>query len=106
MVNLIEKLQEWYASQCEADDTVGKTPWQHRYGLSIYTLDNPAWNVGIDLAGTSLSGVTMEAINIDNSEDDWLICSIHDDRFGAVGDPSKLAAILELFFQLEPVPKE
>jgi hypothetical protein len=98
------KLQEWFAAQCEDLAEVGelRTPWQHRYGITIDTLDNPAWNVGIDLAGTELDGVDMPEYRVDNGDDDWVICNIHDNRFGGVGDPSKLVVILYQFFQLRP----
>jgi hypothetical protein len=37
-MGLIEQIQGWYAAQCNGD-------WEHRYGVSIDTLDNPGWSV-------------------------------------------------------------
>jgi len=100
MADLVHLLQKWYAEQCEDDVAPGQTPWQHRYGVSISTFDNPAWNIRIDLAGTRMSGASMTPIDIDNGDEDWITCHIVDDTFCGIGDPSKLATILEAFFQI------
>lgn len=89
------KLQKWYAAQCNGE-------WEHRYGITISTSDNPAWNVGIDLAGTTLEGAILPQYTEDNGDDDWFMCNIIDNKFNAVGDPSKLVVILNQFFQLVP----
>ena len=102
MSDELARLQKWYAAQCEdLDDVEGnRAPWQHRYGISISTFDNPAWNIRIDLGGTALEGISMIPINIDNSETDWFLCNIIDDQFSGVGDPFKLTVILNIFFDL------
>ncbi|MBC7528310.1 MAG: immunity 53 family protein [Chthonomonadaceae bacterium] len=100
MANELEKLQSWYAAQCEEMDDSGVVPWQHRYGIGISTSDNPAWNVGIELTGTDMEGATMSTIKIYNTAEDWYQCNIQKDMFHGVGDPSKLVTILEVFFQL------
>jgi hypothetical protein len=57
MKDILTWLQAWFLSQC--NDT-----WEHSYGIKIDTLDNPGWEVVIDLAGTSCDSKTMDAIAI------------------------------------------
>jgi hypothetical protein len=45
-------LQAWYASQCNGD-------WEHEYGVSIETLDNPGWLLKLDLQETGMDGLTF-----------------------------------------------
>ena len=88
--SLLEWLQEWYARQCDGD-------WEHQYGVTIDTLDNPGWRVKIDITDTVLAGQSLERVRVDNSETDWLFYWVENDRFEAVGDPTKLSTILEIF---------
>ena len=103
MSNELIKLQKWYSAQCQPIDGVlsGQTPWQDRYGISISTSDNPAWNVDIDLAGTPLEGTAIPAYNINNGDADWVRCHIIDNHYYGIGDPSKLTVILNYFFQFQ-----
>jgi hypothetical protein len=86
-------LQEWYSAHCDGD-------WEHTNGVSIGTIDNPGWSVGIDLKGTSAHSLTMAPYKNDLGDDDWIVCQAQDGRFSGLGDPTKLTAILECFRQL------
>lgn len=46
-MNVLQEIQSWYISNCNGD-------WEHSFGVSIDTLDNPGWSVRIDLADTGL----------------------------------------------------
>lgn len=94
-MNIIERIQQWYSDQCNGE-------WEHQYGVSIDTLDNPGWSVSIDLAGTSLDSVSMAPSKCNKGEDDWLFCEVRDGKFVGTGDPSKLNIILESFVSLLP----
>lgn len=89
----IEKLQQWYASQCNGD-------WEHSYGVHIDTLDNPGWRVAITIEDTDLEEVTMPQIEQDAGDSDWVRCWIEDKKFQGVGDPTKLNFILAKFHEL------
>jgi|GEM_PF-3181522 len=39
-MNVFTELTNWYQNQCDGD-------WEHKYGVSIETLDNPGWIVKI-----------------------------------------------------------
>lgn len=95
------RLSEWYRSQCDGY-------WEHKYGVSIGTLDNPGWCVCIDLTGTDyqidlFKPYEKESPVPENEwepvQEDWVICSLSEDRtqFIAHGDERKLEFILQYF---------
>ncbi len=97
-MNTIEKIQDWYAAQCNGD-------WEHYYGVAIDTLDNPGWSVSIDLVGSNLESVAMQPYKHDNGAHDWVFCEIRDGKFTGNGDASKLNIILEVFIKLLASPE-
>ena len=96
-VNSIEWLQTWYLAQCNGE-------WEHQFGVSVETLDNPGWKVKIDLTGTPLQDLPMEdiafgAINhvgLDGNQD-WLNCKIEGNCFKGAGGPLSLLRICDAF---------
>lgn len=92
-MDTIQKFQTWYHNQCDGT-------WEHQYGVSIDTLDNPGWVVLVDLVGTDMQSVQMEPIIEENTEDDWLHCKIVDGKFVGNGGPLNLDAILRIFLAL------
>jgi hypothetical protein len=93
MEDLLLRLQRWYATQCDSD-------WEHRFGVRIDTLDNPGWQVRIDLEQTILEGRAFEPIEHGvekESSNDWHRVWIENGKFQAAGDPSKLAFFLKTF---------
>lgn len=62
-------LAEWYAMQCNGD-------WEHSYGVSIETLDNPGWSIKIDLSDTALVGRHFQDKIVNRSDHDWLVCKV------------------------------
>jgi hypothetical protein len=93
MNNILPWIQHWYASQCNGH-------WEHGYGITIKTLDNPGWNIAIDLSETSLEGTEIEYESIEQSETDWYAVYIKDSIFSAHGDPTKLEFLLNKFKEL------
>ncbi|HKX28891.1 MAG TPA: immunity 53 family protein [Blastocatellia bacterium] len=92
-MDVIEKIQSWYASQCDGD-------WEHQFGVTIDTLDNPGWSVKIDLVRTSLENVSVDPLKKDHGDQDWIFCEVRNNEFLGAGDPSKLRQILEFFITL------
>jgi hypothetical protein len=93
-MDVLDRIQAWHKQQCDR----GRDP-----SLGVYietTEDKPGWSVRIDLAGTPLSGLTLEPYREGATERDWLAYRIKDDRFEAVGDPTKLQALLFAFLEL------
>ena len=69
MMNELQRLQKWYLAQCNGD-------WEHQYGVTIGTLDNPGWWLRIELADTNLETVVFPEISIERSKTDWVHCKI------------------------------
>ncbi|MBK9731538.1 MAG: immunity 53 family protein [Chitinophagaceae bacterium] len=85
----LTRIQKWYQTNCNND-------WEHRYGFTISTLDNPGWVIKIDLAETSLENLQFER-NIANGRFDWLTIKVIDSVFECYCDPSKLDEVLRIF---------
>ena len=83
-------LQTWYASNCDGD-------WEHSFGVTIGTLDNPGWSVTIDLEETNLEDKSFESFEKEDSEEQWIHCSVKDRKFLGAGDETRLEEILRIF---------
>ena len=88
-VTFVTRLQNWYLTNCDGD-------WEHTYGISIDTLDNPGWIMKFDLADTCLQDLQYNK-QINNGTFDWLFIKVADKVLEASGDPSKLTTILTIF---------
>jgi hypothetical protein len=104
--NLISWLQNWYTAQCDGD-------WEHHYGITIGTLDNPGWYVVINLVETSLETATFEPVERHRSEEDWVECRLVEAeaegkwigdvgglQYRGAGGPHNLLEILHIFREL------
>lgn len=91
-MSTLQKLQEWFASQCNGD-------WEHGSGIKIETLDNPGWSVFINLEDTRLAGKAFEPLEIELSEENWLFCSVEKQVFKIACGPRSLEEGLKVFLQ-------
>ena len=99
MSDLIPRLQEWYASQCDGD-------WEHSEGVEIGTVDNPGWSLRVSLVDTPLEGVSFEEVKELASETDWIHCIVRENRWEGYGDPRRLEELLRRFLDwAEPVSR-
>ncbi|WP_052848174.1 immunity 53 family protein [Streptomyces avicenniae] len=89
MGEALSRLQEWYSSACDGD-------WEHEFGISIQTLDNPGWSLEIDLSETPLEGRRFACKNTD-SESSWFFVESNGSRFNAACDPHSLERVIEIF---------
>ena len=85
-------LQIWYDSNCNGE-------WEHEYGISISTVDNPGWAVSIPLAETSLESRSFVPVEFSTSRDDWLHCRVSESKFLGDGDSMKLYEIVRMFVE-------
>ena len=90
---MIKWLQQWYADNCNGE-------WENTYGIAIGTIGKPGWAVSIDLTNTSLEGVSVPDHFHETSDSDWMGYSVAQNVFEAVGDPSKLERIIEVFREI------
>ncbi|MCP5347672.1 MAG: immunity 53 family protein [Gammaproteobacteria bacterium] len=95
-MSILQELQEWYLSQCNED-------WEHTYGVSIGTLDNPGWSLEVELTDTGLEDLEFKEQSCGVGEDaessgnDWMICKVKENIFIGYGGPRKLEEIIAVF---------
>jgi len=87
---LLAWLEAWYQSQANGE-------WEHAYGIRVTTLDNPGWNLRVDLAHTALEGKHLNPVRIERSETDWLSCWVKDGGFEGACGPANLEELLGEF---------
>jgi len=85
--SVLEWLQRFYLSNCDGE-------WEQKSGITIATLDNPAWSVDVDLK----AGLEKFApLRIERSETDWIDCRMEGNRFRGACGPNNLTELLTLF---------
>ncbi len=89
-MDLLIWLEKWYSLMCDG-------AWEHLYGITIETLDNPGWSVVIDVLDTPLEMKRFERISKYVDDNNWICCQVKDGKFDGGGDASKLKEILEIF---------
>ena len=89
-MELLQRLQRWYTINCNGD-------WEHSFGVSITTLDNPGWTVKINLRDTCLQNAVLDYRLIKRSTTDWIGYSVKAGEFEGVGGPENLTEILTYF---------
>lgn len=84
-------LAEWYAAQTNGT-------WEHDYGVKIDTLDNPGWDLRIDVTDTELQSASLPLEEHENG-DRWMrVWKNEEERvFNAVGDATALPAMINRF---------
>ena len=95
---MIKEIENWYLSNCNGD-------WEHQYGVTIESLDNPGWRIFIDLKGTKLEQIDFDEINNTASESEWIVCKVENNKFIGAGGPHKLDEILNIFIDWVKVNK-
>ena len=89
----LQQLQAWYHSQCNLD-------WEHTYGITIGTLDNPGWLVTVDLSETERDGAAFEPfVRGDSEGTDWVHCKVENKQFQGAGGALNLEEILQVFLK-------
>jgi hypothetical protein len=88
MANL-QYLINWYSAQCDEE-------WEHEFGIRIESLDNPGWNLEVDLGGTVGEGHLLARSRRDLDEGHWITTASDGAVFDAGCDPSSLGvAVLD-----------
>jgi len=89
-MNPLARLEKWYSAQCDGE-------WEHAFGISIDTLDNPGWTLKIDLSGTEAENRAIDRVKIERSENDWILYWVEDKQFHADMGPQNLTEGVEAF---------
>jgi len=88
-MNLLSWLEEWYTSICNGD-------WEHQYGITIETMDNPGWHLKINVTYTLYSDIEFDEVRIERTEHDWVWCRKVDYTIDCMGGPQNLTEMLEI----------
>lgn len=86
----VKRLQLWFESHCDGE-------WEHKFGVTIETLDNPGWTVQIDLAGTAQAQQLFEPKSINRSDGDWFFAKRTDTEFKIACGIHNLGEALKVF---------
>ena len=88
----LARLQSWFESNCDES-------WEHSHGVKIDTLDNPGWQLCIDLAGTNLLGLSFDSVDRGDPESDrdWIHCEVMEGQFIAAGGAQNLTELVAVF---------
>jgi hypothetical protein len=88
---MIDWLQNWFEGQCDGS-------WEHEYSIRIETIDNPGWNIEIDLPSEMNNIVASQEWKLfELSDDNWIGYKIENNIFSASGDSKKLNLMLLIF---------
>jgi hypothetical protein len=93
----LDALESWFRAQCDGD-------WEHSYGLSIESIDNPGWHVEIDLSETALAGVDVPFSRDERSKSDWLQFEVRAGKFTGSSGVGNLGELLRQFLALTRAP--
>jgi hypothetical protein len=88
--DVIKGVEEWFMAQCDGD-------WEHSYGFSIESTDNPGWYVEVDLTATSWADRFFPFTRDERSDSDWIQFEIREGKFIGSGSVSNLGEILRNF---------
>lgn len=88
----LSALERWYAARCDGE-------WEHGYGISVETLDNPGWRVRIDLHGTNKASARLDRVVLERSEKDWIQYWVDKAQFNIACGALNLSESLAIFLQ-------
>jgi hypothetical protein len=87
----IDRIQDWYKLNCDGD-------WEHSYGYSIATLDNPGWTIRIDLSETCLEQLDFKKeFQNQLNEYDWFQFKTEKEVLIIACGPENLRQVFEIF---------
>jgi hypothetical protein len=90
MSSALDRLQAWYLSQCDDE-------WEQHHVVRIESLDNPGWQLQVDLGGTRWAGREFAPVHHDATDHDWLRCWVNDNRWHAAAGPCNLEDAIAVF---------
>jgi hypothetical protein len=91
----LKALQEWYALMADGD-------WEHEFGVSIETIDNPGWVVSVDLEGTPLDGSVCD-VDTQSGDGEWLRATCDGKKFEVACGPRSLDRAIGTFIWFSDV---
>lgn len=90
MDNNLTWLINWFDRQCDGD-------WEHQFGITIETLDNPGWSIKCSIQETELQDKKFKDISIERTENDWVFCVVKNGFFEGSCGNFNLPELLSVF---------
>jgi hypothetical protein len=87
---MLDALQAWFVAHCDGN-------WEQEYGVTIGTVEDPGWEVRIDVVGTALAGSVIPRERTARAPEDWFEVWCDGYTFHAVGGPQNLDELLGSF---------
>lgn len=85
LADLLHWLERWYVAHCDGE-------WEHQYGITIETLDNPGWTLTFDVGDEA---VAFEPVEWDDGPE-WLHARLEESQLKVACGPRSLRRALEL----------
>ena len=95
----LERLQGWFLAQCDG-------AWEHGQSVTIATLDNPGWQLQVNLEHTRWAGREYVPTAVNRSEHDWCHTWVKDNYFQAACGPCNLDEAVVRFLEWAGVPDQ
>ncbi len=71
--------------------------WEHCDGITIKTLDNPGWEISVDLEGTEFANLLFDDVSVRRTDEDWIDCRRDGRLFRGFCGPRNLSEVLQIF---------
>jgi hypothetical protein len=92
-MEILDWIQNWFKTNCDGE-------WEKGEVIQITNLDNPGWEVEIDISKTSVANLDLKWILNEIGKQDWYGVKIENQKFTAAGDSGKLIFLLGLFREM------
>jgi hypothetical protein len=89
-IEAIALLQKWFIDRCNGD-------WEHSWGITIETLDNPGWIIKINLHDTVRAYEDLDQVKIQRGENDWVMYKVENAQFVGSCGPLNLGETIGIF---------
>lgn len=94
-MQVLDEIQKWYGLQCDGD-------WEHSYGVTVDTLDNPGWKLSVSLVDTLLEDVKFDVVQEGDPESkssSWIYCYKENGFFIGMCSNGNLEMIISIFIK-------
>lgn len=92
-MEILDWIQNWFQENCDGE-------WEQGSGIQITTLEDPGWEIEIDISTTSIANLEVDWILNEVGTHDWYGVKIENQKFSASGDAGKLEFLLNLFREM------
>jgi len=87
---MLDALQAWFVAHCDGN-------WEQEYGVTIGTIEDPGWELRVDVVGTRLAGSDLARQRLARAPDDWIETWCDGYTFYAAGGPNSLDELVASF---------